>query len=109
MRSPCETFPRTQPVTALLLRCSSCCNLDDSREAQQYLEASSFSFWDTNQADLEDRYWELPASDNLLKGNQSHWIAAWKPVGTYAACAAAGKTWSSRHAWLPETGTSPAW
>jgi site-specific DNA-methyltransferase (adenine-specific) len=53
------------------------------------LTASQFDFWDTDVEDIQIRFRELPDMDAMvLKGNQSWWIAHWKPVGNYAEFAA---------------------
>jgi site-specific DNA-methyltransferase (adenine-specific) len=51
-------------------------------------ERTRFGFWGTDPHDLELRYCELPVEDWLLKGNQSRWIADWKPIGNYKDFAA---------------------
>src|SRR5262249_18776843 len=56
---------------------------------QMQLEATQFHFWDTDRQNLNVRYRELPNMDEMaLKGNQSWWIAHWKPVGNYLDLAA---------------------
>jgi DNA modification methylase len=62
--------------------------LDLRRRFKLQLEAN-FGFWDTNRQDLEVRYGELPEIEQQLKGNQSHWIAEWQPIGNYSPFAAA--------------------
>ena len=53
------------------------------------LETSRFDFWNTPWQDLELRYCELPSvEDAQLEGNQSYWIARWRPVGNYVMLAA---------------------
>jgi hypothetical protein len=57
---------------------------------QLQLQAPRFDFWDTDRQSLKIRYRELPdKNDRDLKGNQSWWIAHWKPVGNYSGFAAA--------------------
>jgi site-specific DNA-methyltransferase (adenine-specific) len=56
---------------------------------RRQLEASRFNFWDTDKSGIEIRYCALPSGgDRLLKGNQSWWIAHWKPIGNYSDFAA---------------------
>jgi site-specific DNA-methyltransferase (adenine-specific) len=63
--------------------------LDLQQRLRLQLEAPRFGFWDTDRHDLELRYCEMSSDDDrLLKGNQSRWIAEWKPLGNYAGFAA---------------------
>lgn len=63
--------------------------LDLRRRFQLQFETSGFGFWDTPRRELDVRYCVLPDGDNtLLGGNQSHWIARWKPVGNFSGFAA---------------------
>jgi hypothetical protein len=56
---------------------------------QMQFDAPRFDFWDTDRQSLKIRYRDLPESDDMfLKGNQSWWIAHWKPVGNYSGFAA---------------------
>jgi site-specific DNA-methyltransferase (adenine-specific) len=56
---------------------------------QLQLEETQFDFWETDRQNLNVRYRELPGMDEMaLKGNQSWWIAHWKPVGNYLDLAA---------------------
>ncbi|MCI0638026.1 MAG: site-specific DNA-methyltransferase [Gemmataceae bacterium] len=48
---------------------------------------SNFDFWGNPRSDLELRFSELPEIQQL-RGNQSWWIAKWKPVGNYERLAA---------------------
>jgi hypothetical protein len=53
-------------------------------------DTRGFDFWDTARDALEVRYRELgDVADALLKGNQSQWIARWRPLGNYSGFAAA--------------------
>ena len=63
--------------------------LDLRRRFQLQFEKAKFEFWGTDWRNLELRYCELPnVEEALLKGNQSRWIARWKPVGNYSDFAA---------------------
>lgn len=53
---------------------------------------TSFDFWGCPRDQLEVRYCEISADDKrqpaLLSGNQSIWIAKWRPIGNYEKLAA---------------------
>jgi site-specific DNA-methyltransferase (adenine-specific) len=64
--------------------------LDLHQRFRLQLRDVPFDFWGASRPELSIRYHELPGvDDTLLKGNQSYWIARWKPVGNYSdlACA----------------------
>jgi site-specific DNA-methyltransferase (adenine-specific) len=64
--------------------------LDLGQRFRLQLEAPNFDFWDTARHGLVLRYCELgEVDDTFLKGNQSQWIARWKPLGNYSGFAAA--------------------
>jgi hypothetical protein len=64
--------------------------LDLRQRFELQLKAAQFDFWGTSRQEMAIRYQELPGvEDILLKGNQSWWIANWKPVGNYSDMAAA--------------------
>jgi DNA modification methylase len=51
--------------------------------------APQFEFWGADRRSLEVRYRKMDdVANSLLWGNQSHWIARWKPVGNFAELAA---------------------
>jgi len=50
----------------------------------QFESSSRFEFWNTARDDLQFRYRDLPTFEySELGGNQSRWIAHWKPVGNF--------------------------
>ena len=56
---------------------------------QLQFRSPRFDFWGTDRASLELRYCTLSSDDRtLLEGNQSRWIARWKPIGNYSGFAA---------------------
>lgn len=64
--------------------------LDLRQRFQLQLRASRFNFWETAPEELIIRYQALPGvEDSFLKGNQSRWIANWKPVGNFSDLAVA--------------------
>jgi site-specific DNA-methyltransferase (adenine-specific) len=59
------------------------------RRFERQLHVSRSEFWDIQRENLEIRYCALPdAAEELLKGNQSRWIADWNPIGNYSELAA---------------------
>lgn len=62
-------------------------NLQDRLIRQ--IKTSRFDFWGTERHHLEVRYCQLPGDDEkVLLGNQSHWVARWKPLGNFLKFAA---------------------
>jgi len=61
--------------------------LDLRQRLELQLVSSSFGFWNTSRQELEVRFRELGDID-CLPGNQSYWIARWKPEGNYCKLAA---------------------
>jgi DNA modification methylase len=56
---------------------------------QLQFRSPRFDFWGTDKASIEVRYCTLTSDDRtLLEGNQSRWIARWKPIGNYSGFAA---------------------
>jgi excinuclease UvrABC nuclease subunit len=50
---------------------------------------SCFDFWGANKEHLDVRFRRVAENDeNLLLGNQSHWIREWQPEGNYQELAA---------------------
>jgi hypothetical protein len=58
------------------------------RRFELQFESGTFDFWNQDRESIEVRFGELPETDKELKGNQSHWIKEWKPVGNFAEFAA---------------------
>jgi hypothetical protein len=59
------------------------------RRFERQLHISRADFWDIQRENLELRYCALPdAEEELLKGNQSRWIADWNPIGNFSELAA---------------------
>jgi site-specific DNA-methyltransferase (adenine-specific) len=64
--------------------------LDLHQRFRLQLTSVQFDFWGAPRQQMTLRYRELPGvDDSFLKGNQSHWIARWKPVGNYSDLAVA--------------------
>lgn len=67
--------------------------LDLRRRFQLQFEVTSFGFWNTDRNDLTVRFSPVSscagaALRQQLKGNQSRWIADWKPIGNWMELAA---------------------
>jgi site-specific DNA-methyltransferase (adenine-specific) len=62
-----------------------------NRRFELQIVRSRFGFWNTPRSELDIRYrpFSEPKPENMLNGNQSHWITRWKkPEGNYYKLAA---------------------